>query len=44
MVTLVIMLAIAAIFAALGLAAMRWGVDSRDWSVDGRVAAPVGLH
>lgn len=44
MVTLVIMLAIAAIFAALGFAAMRWGVDTRDWSVDGRVATTVGLH
>lgn len=27
---------IVAVFAALGLAAMRWGVDSRTWTPDGR--------
>jgi cbb3-type cytochrome oxidase maturation protein len=44
MVTLVIMLAIASILAALGLAAMKWGVDTRDWSVDGRPATTIGLR
>jgi hypothetical protein len=28
----ILMVAIGSIFAALGLAAMRWGVDTRDWS------------
>jgi hypothetical protein len=44
MVTLVVMLAIASLFAALGLAAMRWGVDSRDWSIDRRPATTIGIH
>jgi hypothetical protein len=29
---IILIVAIASIFAALGLAAMRWGVDTRDWS------------
>ena len=28
---IILIVAIASIFAALGLAAMRWGVDTRDW-------------
>ena len=32
MIGLVLLIAIASVFAALGLAAMRWGVDTRDWS------------
>ena len=32
MIGLVLFVTIGAIFAALGLAAMRWGVDTRDWS------------
>ena len=33
---LIILAAIAAIFTVLGLAAMRWGVDSREWSLYAR--------
>ena len=29
---IILIVAIVSIFAALGLAAMRWGVDTRDWS------------
>ena len=29
---IIILVAIGSVFAALGLAAMRWGVDTRDWS------------
>lgn len=29
---LMLFFAIGVIFAALGLAAMRWGVDTRDWT------------
>ena len=31
MIGLMVFIAIGAVFAALGLAAMRWGVDTRDW-------------
>ncbi len=31
MIGLVLFIAIGAVFAAFGLAAMRWGVDTRDW-------------
>ncbi len=33
MVVALLIIAVASIFAALGLAAMRWGVDTRDWTV-----------
>ena len=29
---IVLFVILGAMFAALGLAAMRWGVDTRDWS------------
>lgn len=32
MVGLVLFIVIGAVFAAFGLAAMRWGVDTRDWT------------
>jgi hypothetical protein len=32
MVGLVLFILVGAAFAALGMAAARWGVDSRDWS------------
>ena len=32
MLGLVLLIALGAMFAAFGLAAMRWGVDTRDWS------------
>jgi hypothetical protein len=32
MIGLVLLIAIGSIFAALGLAAMRYGVDTRDWA------------
>ena len=31
MIGLVLFIAIGAVFAALGLAAMRWGIDTGDW-------------
>ena len=36
MIMLIMILAVSTMFAALGLAAMRWGVDSRSWTRDGR--------
>jgi hypothetical protein len=33
---LIILAAIAAIFTVLGLAAMRWGTDSREWTLYSR--------
>jgi nitrogen fixation-related uncharacterized protein len=36
MIGLFFLVATAAIFAGLGLAALRWGVDSRAWTRDGR--------
>jgi nitrogen fixation-related uncharacterized protein len=32
MIGLMLLVTVGAIFAALGLAAMRWGVDTRDWA------------
>ena len=32
MIGLVLLVVIGSVFAALGLAAMRWGVDTRDWA------------
>ncbi len=32
MIGLVLVIAISAVFAAFGLAAMRWGADTRDWT------------
>ena len=36
MTAVILMVAIGSIFAALGFAAMRWGVDTRDWSFGSR--------
>lgn len=41
---LLILAALVATLAAFGLAALRWGRDSRDWSVDGFVSTAVGLR
>jgi Tfp pilus assembly protein PilX len=44
-VVLIVLLAPLAILALLGLAAQRWGVDSRDVSTDPRrPSRPVGLR
>jgi nitrogen fixation-related uncharacterized protein len=42
MIALIMILAISALFAALGFAAMRWGVDSRSWTRDGRAFTILG--
>jgi hypothetical protein len=36
MIGLLLIIAAASMFAALGIAAMRWGVDTRDWSTRSR--------
>ena len=32
MIGLMLLVSLGVVFAALGLAAMRWGVDTRDWT------------
>ncbi len=41
---LLILTALVATLAALGLAALRWGKDSREWSIDGFVAPALGTR
>lgn len=36
MIGFIIFIVIVTVLAALGLAAVRWGVDSRSWTSDGR--------
>jgi hypothetical protein len=31
-------------FAAFGLAAMRLGTDTRDWSLENRFVSTIGIH
>ncbi len=40
---LLIFAALVAALAVLGLAALRWGTDSRDWSVDPLVSTAIGI-
>jgi len=42
MIMLIMILVVSAMFAALGFAAMRWGVDSRAWTRDGRAFTILG--
>ena len=44
MVGLIILAILAAAFAVLDIAALRWGADSRPLDLDGRRTAPLGTR